>query len=242
MQGRNKCWALNGQQFQPEVKGLRGLLRTYRSGHHGAPSSLLGIVAYLSAMMPQTCYVQLPRRIWQMTAHAYYCQLWSVLTCEQSFRMLMSEQVHKHSSIINSSDLICVMSQLSLNVATCCQDILTRNTVSWLFCEATSCYDQMCQAWTLQSMIMATAMEANQAEVRHKRCMCRKALHRATFKGPALFTPVVQAARDLVEQLSLVGTPQHSCSCLGCSAWKSIPSAASAPSIISWQVVADSTR
>ena len=24
------CWALNGQQFQPEVKGLRGLLRTYR--------------------------------------------------------------------------------------------------------------------------------------------------------------------------------------------------------------------
>ena len=36
MQGRNKCWALNGQQFQPEVKGLRGLLRTYRSVHHGA--------------------------------------------------------------------------------------------------------------------------------------------------------------------------------------------------------------
>ena len=32
----------------------------------------------------------------------------------------------------------------------------------------------------------------------------RKALHRATFRGPALFTPVVQAARDLVEQLSLV--------------------------------------
>ena len=54
---------------------------------------------------------------------------------------------------------------------------------------------------------MATAVEANQAEVRHKRCMCRKALHRATFKGPALFTPVVQAARDLVEQLSLVIIP-----------------------------------
>ena len=30
MQGKSKCWALNGQQFQPEVKGLRGLLRTYR--------------------------------------------------------------------------------------------------------------------------------------------------------------------------------------------------------------------
>ena len=36
MQGRNKCWALNGQQFQPEVKGLRGLLRTYRSVYRGA--------------------------------------------------------------------------------------------------------------------------------------------------------------------------------------------------------------
>ena len=34
--------------------------------------------------------------------------------------------------------------------------------------------------------------------------MCRKALHRATAKGPASLSPVVQAARDLVEQLSLV--------------------------------------
>ena len=57
------------------------------------------------------------------------------------------------------------------------------------------------------SMIMATAVEAIKAEVMHKRRMCRKALHRATFKGPALFTPVVQAARDLVEQLSLVSIP-----------------------------------
>ena len=54
---------------------------------------------------------------------------------------------------------------------------------------------------------MATAVEANPAEIRHKRCTCRKALHRAAFKGPALFTPVVQAARDLVEQLSLVSSP-----------------------------------
>ena len=65
----------------------------------------------------------------------------------------------------------------------------------------------MCQAYALQSIMMAAAMEASQAEVRHKQCMCRKALHRATFKGPALFTPVVQAARDLVEQLSLVSIP-----------------------------------
>ena len=80
MQGRNKCWALNGQQFQPEVKGLRGLLRTYRSGHHGADIKLLLTVAFPSAMMPQTRSVQLPRHIWQITAHAYYCQVWSVLS------------------------------------------------------------------------------------------------------------------------------------------------------------------
>ncbi len=29
-QGKQTCYALNGQAFQPEVKGLRGLLRTYR--------------------------------------------------------------------------------------------------------------------------------------------------------------------------------------------------------------------
>ena len=32
----------------------------------------------------------------------------------------------------------------------------------------------------------------------------RKALHKANVGGPALLAPVVQAARDLVEQLSLV--------------------------------------
>ena len=37
---------------------------------------------------------------------------------------------------------------------------------------------------------------------------CRKALIKAHIGGPALLAPVVQAARDLVEQLSLVR-----CSC-----------------------------
>ena len=45
---------------------------------------------------------------------------------------------------------------------------------------------------------------AEQPELTSVGAACRKALHRATFRGPALFTPVVQAARDLVEQLSLV--------------------------------------
>ena len=33
-QGKQTCYALNGQAFQPEVKGLRGLLRTYRCLQH----------------------------------------------------------------------------------------------------------------------------------------------------------------------------------------------------------------
>ncbi|KAK9918166.1 hypothetical protein WJX75_001865 [Coccomyxa subellipsoidea] len=35
-QGKQSCYALNGQAFQPEVKGLRGLLRTYRKALHRA--------------------------------------------------------------------------------------------------------------------------------------------------------------------------------------------------------------
>jgi hypothetical protein len=35
----------------------------------------------------------------------------------------------------------------------------------------------------------------------------RKAINKATFQGRALLAPVVGAARDLVEQLSLVSIP-----------------------------------
>ncbi|CAK0732781.1 hypothetical protein CVIRNUC_000181 [Coccomyxa viridis] len=61
-QGRNKCWALNGQQFQPEVKGLRGLLRTYRKALHRAtfkgPALFTPVVQAARDLVEQLSLVQ----------------------------------------------------------------------------------------------------------------------------------------------------------------------------------------
>ena len=77
--------------------------------------------------------------------------------------------------------------------------------------------------------------------MRHERRTCRKALHRATFKGPAVFTPVVQAARDLVEQLSLVSVPAlvllPELQCI-----EQHPLCNFKTNIIRWQVMTDNTR
>lgn len=60
-QGKNKCWALNGQQFQPEVKGLRGLLRTYRQG----PGILQTDTAQSACAVPGESGTPQPTAEWQ---------------------------------------------------------------------------------------------------------------------------------------------------------------------------------
>ncbi|CAL5224069.1 g6694 [Coccomyxa viridis] len=61
-QGKGKCWALNGQQFQPEVKGLRGLLRTYRKALHRAtfrgPALFTPVVQAARDLVEQLSLVQ----------------------------------------------------------------------------------------------------------------------------------------------------------------------------------------
>ena len=66
IQGRNKCWALNGQQFQPEVKGLRGLLRTYRSVYHGANIKATAFGGILKCHNAPILCNSVPRHIWQV--------------------------------------------------------------------------------------------------------------------------------------------------------------------------------
>lgn len=57
MQGNKTCWALNGQQFQPEVKGLRGLLRTYRcvTCHSAEPCRVLSPSEPQQPLEPSLC-------------------------------------------------------------------------------------------------------------------------------------------------------------------------------------------
>ena len=132
MQGRNKCWALNGQQFQPEVKGLRGLLRTYRSGPHGAD-----IKSTVTICIPE-CYNALER------LRTIYCQDTSgrflhMPTTAKSGPSRLSRAIIWHADVCTgaqalsygliSYELLCVMYRRALHVATCCQDVLTRNTV-----------------------------------------------------------------------------------------------------------------
>ncbi|CAL8465746.1 g5282 [Coccomyxa elongata] len=61
-QGKQTCYALNGQAFQPEVKGLRGLLRTYRKALHRAtftgPALFAPVVIAARDLVEQLSLVQ----------------------------------------------------------------------------------------------------------------------------------------------------------------------------------------